>query len=400
MIDILLLTSDDGHAGRIAGLLAKSGVGHRLHTCQGNAPDLKQYAASIATSDLLIVDDDALGSADLALIEETLAATPRLSCMIVTPSLSKDLLMAAMRAGVRHVLPWPLDEQEFTEEIKHVASKRVSSARREGRVVSLVSCRGGSGATFIAANLAYTLAATRDKRVLLIDLNRQFANASLLITDKPAAATLADLCAQIDRLDAAFFEGCVTSAHPNLDVLAGAGDPIKAAELRPAQLERLLDLVRPLYDAVIIDVGQTLDPVSILALDQSYAIGAVLKQDIPHLQAGRRLFDILLELGYAKGKVQLLVNQYEKNAPIRLSTLEETLGMPASVLLARDDKHAAEAVNHGAPLAMNAKASPLAQSFHALADLTWPRPQPPSKSAWRRLFAPKPAPVRQLKTEP
>jgi pilus assembly protein CpaE len=399
MIDILLISSDDAHATRIAALLAKSGVGHRLRTYRASARDLKQYSDPLKTADLVIVDDAGLSAAGLGLIEEALVAAPRLSCMIVTASLSKDLLMAAMRAGVRHVLPWPLDEQEFAEELVHVASKKSSGARREGRVLSFASCRGGSGATFLAVNLAYTLAATRDKRVLLVDLNRQFANASLLVGDKLPAATLADVCAQIDRLDAAFFEGCVMSVHPNLDVLAGAGDPIKAAELRPAQLERLLDLARPLYDAVIVDIGQTIDPVAILALDQSYAICVVLLQNIPYLHAGRRLLEILLELGYAKGKVRLLINQYEKNAPIRLETLEETLGMPAALLLPRDEKHASEAVNQGAPLVTIAKNSPLAQSFFALADLIWPQPEQASKGVLRRLFAPKPAQMRQLKTE-
>jgi pilus assembly protein CpaE len=399
MIDILLISTDDAHAARIAALLAKSGVGQRLRTYRTGTRDLKQYADALKTADLLIVDDAALNAADLALIEEVLSASPRLSCMIVTPSLSKDLLMAAMRAGVRHVLPWPLDDQEFVEELVHVASKKTTGARREGRVLSFVSCRGGSGATFISVNLAYTLAAMRDKRVLLIDLNRQFSNASLLVADKLPAATLSDLCAQIDRLDAAFFEGCVMSVHPNLDVLAGAGDPIKAAELRPAQIERLLDLVRPLYDVVIVDIGQTIDPVAILALDQSYAICAVLLQNIPFLHSGRRLLEILLELGYPKGKVRLLVNQYDKNGPIRLSTLEDTLGMPAALLLPRDEKHAGEAVNHGAPLMTIAKNSALTQSLFSLADLIWPQPEQESKNVLRRLFSPKPAQMRQLKTE-
>ncbi|TKC92598.1 pilus assembly protein CpaE [Trinickia terrae] len=399
MIDILLISTDEARAARIAAMLKKNGVDHRLRTAPIQARQLKQHAEAFKSADLLIVDDDELTALDLSGIEEALVATPRLSCMLVTPSLSKEQLMAAMRAGVRHVLSWPLNEQQLDEELAHLATKRISGVRREGRVLSFVSCRGGSGATFIAVNLAYALAAMRDKRVLLLDLNRQFADASLLLADQVPTATLADLCAQIDRLDAAFFDGCVMRVHPNLDVLAGAGDPIKAAELRPAQLERVLELVRPRYDAVIVDVGQTIDPLSMLALDQSYAICAVLRQTIPQLHAARRLLRILLELGYPSGKVRLLVNQYDKSAQLSLATLEETLAVRAAHLLPRDEKHADLAVNHGAPLLTIAKNSALAQSLAALGEQLWPQPETASKSVLKRLFAPKTAEPHQLKTE-
>jgi pilus assembly protein CpaE len=399
MIDILLISSDDAHAARVGALLTQNGVAHRLSTVRARARELK-HVEPLKTADLLIVVDDELSAQDLSGIEEATVAAPRLNCMLITPSLSKELLMAAMRAGVRHVLSWPLDEQEFAQELAHVTAKKSSGTRREGRVLSFLSCRGGSGTTFIGVNLAYALAATRGKRALLIDLSRQFADASLLLADRVPASTLADLCSQIDRLDAAFFDGCVMNVHPNLDVLAGAGDPVKAAELRPAQLERVLAFARPRYDVVILDIGQTIDPLSILALDQSYAICVVLRQTIPHLHAGRRLLEILLELGYSTSKVRLILNQYDKHAQLSAATLEETLGMRAAHRLPRDDKHAHLAVDHGTPLLQVAKNSALAQSLNAFADLLWPQADAAGKSVLRRLFASKPAPLRQLHTEP
>ncbi|MEA3128335.1 MAG: pilus assembly protein CpaE [Paraburkholderia sp.] len=101
-----------------------------------------------------------------------------------------------------------------------------------------MSSKGGSGTTLIAVNLAYSLASLRNSRVLLIDLSQQFGDASLLMADKPPPATLADLCSQIDHLDAGLLDACVMRVHANLDVLAGAGDPLKAAEVQPAQLDQ------------------------------------------------------------------------------------------------------------------------------------------------------------------
>jgi pilus assembly protein CpaE len=396
MIDILLVAASDERAREIGALLRDSGVAHSLRSEAGGARHLARHAAHFNKIDLLIIEDGALAGADLAVIEQASTHAPNLSCMLVTPALSTDMLMAAMRAGVRHVLSWPLDPNAFARELSHVAGKKHAQTRRAGRVLSFVAGKGGVGTTLVAANLAYVLAAARDKRVLVIDLNQLFADATLLLTDKAPPATLHDLCTQIDRLDVAFFEACVARVHPNLDVLAGAGDPVKAGELRAPHLQRVLELVRERYDLVLCDVGQEINPLSIQALDQSEAICVVLQQTIPHLHASRRLLDLFGELGYAPGKTRLIVNCYDKREQVSLDDIARTLGARPAHLLPQDDKSARHAVNQGVPLAVAAKGSPLTKSIDALATALCPPQHEPAKRSLTRLFGPK-AGAAQLK---
>lgn len=397
MIDTLLISSSSERAPLIAARLEASGIAFRLRTLHGTAKQLRVHASAIKGADLLIVDDAELTPRDLSGVEELLSHLPNLHCMLVTPTPSTTLLMAAMRVGVRHVLSWPLDDGEIADALAHVSAKKHAGVRRDGRVVSFTSCKGGSGTTLISVNLAYALAALRDKRVLLIDLNQQFADASLLVADKAPPATLADLCSQIDRLDAAFFEACVMHVHANLDVLAGAGDPVKSGELRAAHLERILTLVREQYDAVLIDVGQNINPLAIHALDHSDSICMVVRQNILYLHAGRRMLDIFRELGYPASKVKVIVNQYDKNARIDLATLEETFGAKVAHHLPRDEKQATEALNHGVPLVNGAKGGALAQGISQLAALLWPLPVVARKSVLGRLFPGRPNSPPQLK---
>jgi pilus assembly protein CpaE len=398
MIDILLISANDERAREIAARLGESGLVHNLVTEAGAAKNLARFSARIAKADLLIIDDDTLALADLGAVEEMIAHAPRLACMLVTPALSTDMLMAAMRAGVRHVLNWPLDTGAFARELSHVASKKSAHTRRSGRVISFTSAKGGSGTTLIATNLAHVLATARDQRVLVIDLAQQFADASVLLSDVAPPATLYDLCKQIDRLDAAFFEACVARVHPNLDVLAGAGDPIKAAELRPSHLQRVLGLVRDQYDMVICDIGQSINPLSIHALDHSEPICLVLQQNVPNLHASRRLLDILAQLGYPHGKTRLIVNHYDKREPVGLDAIERALGTKPAHLLPHDYKSARHAANQGQPLYDAAKGGALTKSIEALATLLCPPPPAAEKGVFGRLFASKAAaPVHQLK---
>jgi pilus assembly protein CpaE len=397
MIDILLVSASDVCAKEIGAQLRNSGIAHTLRTEPGAAKALGRHASLLKKADLLIIEDSALAAADLAAIEEASTHAPNLSCMLITSALSTDMLMAAMRAGVRHVLSWPLDANAFARELSHVAGKKNAHARRAGRVLSFVSSKGGCGTTLVATNLGYALAASRDKRVLFVDLNQQFADASLLLSDKPPPATLYDLGTQIDRLDAAFFEACVARVHPNLDVLAGAGDPVKAAELRASHLQRMLALVRDQYDIVLCDVGQSINPLSIHVLDQSDAVGVVLQQTIPHLHATRRMLDLFGQLGYASSKARLIVNHYDKREQVGLDAIERTLGAKPAHLLPHDAKSARHAVNQGVPLYSVARKGALAKSIDTLATLLCPPEAAPQKRIFARLFTAKPGTGQQLK---
>ncbi|HEX3638383.1 MAG TPA: AAA family ATPase [Paraburkholderia sp.] len=397
MIDIFLISSSAERAPHIVARLDESGVVYRLRIAYCTLRQSRMHARAIRSADLLIVDDVDLSARDLDGVEETLACSPALHCLLVTPAPSTALLTAAMRVGVREVLSWPLDACEIAAALAHSAAKKNAGGHRAGRIVSLVSCKGGSGTTLIAVNLAYSLASLRNSRVLLIDLSQQFGDASLLMADKPPPATLADLCSQIDCLDAALLDACVMRVHANLDVLAGAGDPLKAAEVQPAQLEQVLMLVRERYDAVLIDIGQSLNPLTIHALDHSDAICMVVRQNLLYLHGGRRMLDIFRELGYPSSKVRVVVNQYDKNAAINLPTLEQTLGAKVAHQLPRDEKLVNEALNRGVPLVTSAHGSALAHGICLLADMLWPAIAEPRKGMPGRLFAARPDAPPQLK---
>lgn len=397
MIDIFLISSSMERAPQIAARLDASGVAYRLRTAHGTARQLRSHARAVRSAEMLIVDDLELSARDLDGVEEVLACTPALHCVLMTREPSTALLGVAMRVGVRHVLSWPFDADELATILIQADARKNASGRRAGRVVSLASSKGGSGTTMIAVNLAYSLAALSNRRVLLIDLSQQFGDASLLMADKPPPTTLADLCSQAERLDAALLESCVMHVHANLDVLAGAGDPLKAAELQPAQLERLLALVRDRYDAVLIDIGQSLNPLTIRALDHSDAICMVVRQNLLYLHGGRRMLDIFRELGYPASKVRVVVNQYDKNAEINLPKLEQTLGAKVAHQLPRDEKQANDALSRGVPLVTSARDSTLAQGISLLADMLWPSSAERRKGVLGRLFAARPNLPPELK---
>ncbi|MFX1716234.1 AAA family ATPase [Paraburkholderia sp. A1RO-5L] len=385
MIDILTISSDPVHASAIARIVEAGESHHRVRTSSAKLADLCASDEALDGIDLLIFDGSQLVPQDFDALAAIAARHAELSCMLLAPSPSAELLMRAMRAGVKDVQPWPADPHDLRHAVERIAAKS-NSARRDGRVISFVSCKGGSGTSFLAANLAFAASAA-GKRALLIDLNQQFGEAAFLVSEITPPATLADVSAQIERLDPAFLDACLTRVSDCFDVLAGAPDPARAKEIKPEHLQRILNLVRPLYDFVIFDIGQSISHVTIVALDQSECIFPVLQLSLPYLRAGRRLLEIFRSLGYRNDKLRVLVNRYEKKGPVGLPELEKALGLRVSSVIPEDNASVSASINQGVPILRLAKSSSVAKGLNELMRSLSPPPVTERVSILQKFFA-------------
>jgi pilus assembly protein CpaE len=228
-------------------------------------------------------------------------------------------------------------------------------------VLAFVSCKGGSGATFLAANLAYALAA-EGRRTALLDFNLQFGDALLFLSDRRPVRTLADLARAGSRLDATYLAASMTEVGP-LGVLAGAEDPAQAVDVLPEHIDALLTLARSRYDFVVVDVGRGLDARSLRALDQADFIYPVLQITLPFIRDGRRLLDVFRGLDYPAEKVRLIVNRHEKRGDIGIAQVERTLCAPVTRAIPNHYAAAAASVNQGIPMVALARGNPISREL-------------------------------------
>ncbi|GAB3628026.1 flp pilus assembly protein, ATPase CpaE [Pandoraea terrae] len=385
MIDILIISPDPAQASEIARIVGEGDAHHHARTSTAALADLGTQQQTLDSVDLLIVDGVRMAQQDFDTLSALTARHADLTCMLLAPSPSADLLIQAMRAGVRDVQPWPGDPLALRNAVDG-AARKVHSTRREGRVISFVSCKGGSGTSFLAANLGFA-ASVAGKRTLLIDLNQQFGEAAFLVSEVTPPATLAEVSTQIDRLDPAFLEACLTHISNSFDVLAGAADPAKAKEVKAEHLQRILNLVRHEYDLIIFDIGQSLSNVSIVALDQSECIFSVLQLSVPYLRGGRRLLDIFRSLGYRADKVRVVVNRYEKKGAVGLPELEKALGLRVASVIPEDGASVSASVNQGVPILRLAKSSGVAKGLSELVRSLSPPPSTRRSGILQRIFS-------------
>jgi pilus assembly protein CpaE len=335
---------------------------------------------------LVLIDASGIDGAEADLIERLGRCYPGASIIVLAREQQQDMLIRAMRAGVREVLQLPLIHQAFHEALDRIEVKAGIANQRDGKVFAFISCKGGSGATFVSTNFGYALATLAAKKVLLIDLHGQFGDACLYVSDQKPAMTLSDLCDQIARMDSAFLDSCLMHICPGFGVLAAADDPNQSVDMKPEHMDSILRLARQNYDFVLLDVGRQIDAVSLRALDSSDVVYPVLQLALPDIRDGRRLLDIFRALGYANERIRLIVNRYEKGGKLRLHDLELALGAAVAHTLPNDYSAATDSVNQGIPVLQLARSSPVARGLAEFVDLVVARRASESRGLFERLF--------------
>lgn len=376
---IAILTNN---AQRLAPLCKAIGEGNEVVV---NESTPKQLAAMMAAGpDVVVLDGTHCEAVQLNEIEPWSVSHPACHFIALCENANSDFLMNAMRVGIREVLPSGADDQSLIQAIKRI-EQRLRSAetprRNTGKVIAFIACKGGSGATFLASNLAYVLAAEKKQRVALLDLNLQFGDAALFVSDQMPSNTLTDLANNIGRLDASLLTALMTHVLPNFGVLAAPEDPEHAVGIGPEHIEALLKLAVEHFDYVVLDIGRILSAATVKALDRADMIFPVLQETLPFIRDSKRLIHTLQTLGYSKAKIHPIVNRYMKGGDILLEDVESALGIKVFKTVPNSYEAVSTSVNQGIPIYQISRhdkvTKALEEMAHELADV----PQA-EKSGW------------------
>ncbi len=242
-----------------------------------------------------------------------------------------------------------------------------------------LSAKGRGGATFLATNVGYALA-RRKRRVALLDLNLQFGDAALFVSERRTERSIADVAREIGRLDPALLEANMLQPAPGYFLLPAPDTPERALDVTPESVERIFALARGHYDFLLVDVGRVLDRVTVRALDEADTIYVVVQSTLPYLHNAKRLIGVLTGLGYDRDKLRVLLNRFVKNDEIGVAEIEKTLGLPVALQVPNSYEAVAYSINHGLSLLQHAPRDPVARSLVEFA--TELAPDPERRRGW------------------
>lgn len=365
---IAVIAQDSQHPNNIQRFLTEADKPYPLIAMIGGVQQVVAVAEQ-EQPDLLMLEGQYFSPMELQILNGVTSRFPDLGVVMLCPAQPPERLIEVMRAGVREVLQTPLTRNVVIEAVERF-QQRFMLARmpvNQCKVLAFIPCKGGSGATFLATNIAYALAALENKRVALFDFNLQFGDASMFVHDSPPASSIADVARQIQRLDGSFLASSMLQVLPNFGVLAAPEEPEKAAEIKPEHIDPLFQVAVKHYDFVVLDVGRGLDAISIQALDRADLIFPVLQQTLPSIRDAKRMSNAFRALNYPDDKLRLIVNRYKKNADITLTDMENTLNLKIFKVVPNDHTVVTGSVNQGIPAIKLDRRSPVAKSLQEIA---------------------------------
>jgi len=329
--------------------------------------------------DIILVDiaTDSISEAVRAL-ELLHQEIPGAALFAIGPMTQPQLIVNAMRAGVREYIERPTTTTDLLEAFVRLTTHRRKPGResRRGKVFTVVNAKGGSGATTVAVNLALALQAINHSTAL-VDL-APLGHCALHLNLKPTF-TIADAIANLHRLDSSLLDSFMARHERGLHVLAGAPTPA-TIEPSASDFARLFDMLAGMFHYIVVDSSSRLDGTTRLASNLSEKVMLIAHADVASLWGAARIAQYLGETG-SRDRFGLVLNRYRKVLGFDEKEAEAAIGAPVLWRIPNQYFAVSAAIDRGVPV-MHTGNSEIARSISGLAELLTKDDLDVKRTAW------------------
>ena len=319
------------------------------------------------TPDVLLLHH-APGQSELQYLVEN-GQRDQIPLVVCGPGDNPEAMRLAMQAGSRDYVAEDAPAADLVASLLRIQEEkfRTGGSSAAGQLIVVMNGKGGSGASFLATNLAYSLVVDAAKRVTLVDLDIQFGGLSRYLDMTPEIGILQalEVAKQMDDVSAAAYT-CEHSSGLRL-LAAPSKDLVSPNEIPIEELYALLNVFLSINEFVVVDAPNRLDAVTEFFLERADKIVLVVQQSLPHVQDAARMLRLLTsEISVPNQRIDVVVNRFSKNALIDLGDIRKALRQGELSTVPSDYKLAAESINSGVPVAEISKNAPLTKGIRDL----------------------------------
>jgi pilus assembly protein CpaE len=282
---------------------------------------------------------------------------PLIIVIIMSVQAESEYLKKAMFYGAKEYIIKPFSYDNLIDTIKITYEKykdrQVNLATKEqrradGKIVTFFSSKGGVGKSVLALNTSIALSKEGRKRILLIDMDLQFGDISILVNQYNSKTIL-------DAIDEGQIEGYenfkpyLYKYNENLDMLFAPGKPEASEYIVKETIEKIINTVRNNYDFILIDTGVNYNDNTLYILDISEKILVVSTMEIVALKNTKLGLKVMQSLGYDNSKVKLVINRFNTSYGIVKKDVEDVFKDNIFVMVPEEEKTVSMSVNKGEP---------------------------------------------------
>ena len=285
-------------------------------------------------ADVVLVDSLLQGRpSGIDVLERLRSTMPGIA--VVALGLPADARLAErVRSNADAVVALPFGTIDLARGIRDAHGGRaVRDPASATRIVAVYAAKGGVGKTTLALNLAVGLAAM-GVRTALVDGSLQYGDLRRLLrvdADEPSICDLPTDCVRASDLAATMRRG-----PAGVDLLL-APPRLEMADMVTARdLDKILDLLRRTYQAVVVDTPSALNDTTLTVLDMADVILQVLTPEPAALDSTRAAAAAFAAIGYPPAKVRIVINRADAMGALRPEQLRRALGREPDHVVASD----------------------------------------------------------------
>ena len=328
--------------------------------------------------DLVLIDADAWDAQAMGGAVKSLSAMRHAPPVLVLgENLPAGLVRNVLRMDASDILEAPFSPEQLAAAMQALLAESAPAAVApvgggESRCWGVTGAVGGSGATTIAIEIAYALAAKsgKERSVCLVDLNLADGATAAYLGCAPTTR-LADFGQAADRIDAAMLHAFVTPVSKGLDLITGVRDANAFEAVSREAILRMLEVACECYEWVILDIPRHRRPWTLEALAGCDEVLVISELTVPALLAARAYADEVEDSLGTGLRPRIVLNRLASRmfgpAP-SMAEAEKALQRKAEAGVSSDWEAAAASVNLGGPIAQHRPKSKIVKDIQTLVD--------------------------------
>lgn len=282
---------------------------------------------------------------------------PNVIVIIMSVQGEIEYLKKAMFYGAKEYIVKPFNYDALIETITityekykdkgaklNINTERTSSAK----IITYFSSKGGVGKSALALNNAVVLSKDFNKKILLIDLDLQFGDISMMV-NQYSKKNILDI---IDEGQCDSYENIKSYLYKyndNLDILFAPTKPEASEYITKESIEKIITNCEKKYDVIIIDTGINFNDSTLYVLDIAKDILYVSTMDIISLKNTKLGLQVMQSLNYEKDKVKLVINRCTSSYGINKSDVEAVFKDNIFAMIPEEEKTVNISINKGYP---------------------------------------------------
>lgn len=329
--------------------------------------------------DIVLIDINMSEIDDMSPTEIINAALPNVLVIVTFNKGEKKSLKKAMADGAREYIVKPFTTDDIVNTVINLYDK--DKKRREmldsisgqsrintmPKIITIFGTKGGVGKSTISTNVAAALAKKTNEKVVLLDLDLQFGDVSVMMNLYPKR-TIADLMKEIQSVDSELLEDYLVEHPSGLKVLAAPTSPEHAEYITSSNIEKIIKTFLENYKYIVIDLAPTFESVNLTVLDMSDKVFFVTTLDLPTIKNAKIGLRIMKSLEYDEDKLKLIINKNHRKYGISIADLEKIIKKKFSYIIPEDNVAVLKSVNKGRPFVLEQSHKPVARSIMEITD--------------------------------